>query len=270
MLELKEMMRFRRSLGCSVRFALGLIALSAAALASDASAAQLTVLSTGAFKQVAAALVPLYESRTGNKIVLDNDTAGGLARRIEAGAKFDLVILTPDLVKELLAKKKVNADSVANLAQVGIGVMVPAGAPKPMIDTVEHFKQALLNAKSVAYINPASGGSSGIYLAQLFQQWGIAQQIDSKAVKVDGGSVAEHVVKGEAELGIHQISEILPTKGVTLIGPLPAAIQNYTVYTAAISSTSGEQAAARAFLQILTGPEAAKVLKEKGMDAVHP
>jgi molybdate transport system substrate-binding protein len=248
---------------------LGLIALiSAAAWTSAASAAQLTVLSTGAFKQVAVALAPLYESSTGNKIVLDNDTAGGLARRIEAGASFDLVILTPDLIKELLARKKVNADSVANLAKVGIGVMVPVGAPKPAIDTIEHFRQTLLNAKSVAYIDPASGGSSGIYLTQLFQQWGIAQQIDGKAVKVDGGSVAEHIVKGEAELGIHQISEILPTKGVTLVGPLPADIQSYTIYTAAISSTSTEQAAAQAFLHLLTGPEAARVLKEKGMEAV--
>ena len=146
--------------------------------------------------------------------------------------------------------------------------MVPVGAPKPAIDTVEHFRQTLLNAKSIAYIDPASGGSSGIYLTQLFQQWGIAQQIDHKAVKVDGGSVAEHIVKGEAELGIHQISEILPTKGVTLVGPLPADIQSYTIYTAAISSTSTEQAAARAFLHLLTGPEAARVLKEKGMEAV--
>jgi molybdate transport system substrate-binding protein len=258
-------------LGLTKMMRLGLIVLiSAAAWTSAASAAQLTVLSTGAFKQVAVALVPLYESSTGNKIVLDNDTAGGLARRIEAGASFDLVILTPDLIKELLARKKVSADSVVNLAQVGIGVMVPVGAPKPAIDTVEHFRQTLLNAKSVAYINPASGGSSGIYLTQLFQQWGIAPQIDRKAVKVDGGSVAEHIVKGEAELGIHQISEILPTKGVTLVGPLPADIQSYTIYTAAISSTSTEQAAARAFLHLLTGPEAAKVLKEKGMETVTP
>ncbi|RXZ33373.1 ABC transporter substrate-binding protein [Oxalobacteraceae bacterium CAVE-383] len=251
---------------------MALLALSCtAAFASvSASAATLNVLTTGAFKQVAAALVPLYESRSGNKINLDNDTAGALAKRVEGGAHFDVVILTPDLLKEFVAKGKVHADSVANLAQVGIGVMVPAGAPRPAIDTVEHFKQALLDAKSVAYIDPASGGSSGIYLAKLFQQWGIAQQIDAKAVKVKGGSVAEHIVDGEAVLGIHQISEILPTKGVTLIGPLPAEIQNYTVYTAGISSTSNEQAAARAFLQLLTSPEAVRLLKEKGMEAVKP
>ena len=122
----------------------------------------------------------------------------------------------------------------------------------------------------MAYIDPASGGSSGIYIVKLFAQWGIAQQIDAKAVKVKGGSVAEHVVDGEAVLGIHQISEILPTKGVTLVGPLPAEIQNYTVYTSAISNTSAEPAAARAFLQLLTGPDAARLIKEKGMEAAKP
>jgi molybdate transport system substrate-binding protein len=162
----------------------------------------------------------------------------------------------------------VNADSIADLARVGIGVMVRAGAPKPDIGTVEHFRQALLDAKSVAYIDPASGGSSGIYLAQLFRQWGIAQQIDSKAVKVPGGYVGERLVNGEAELGIHQISEILPVKGVTLVGPLPADIQNYTVYTAAIGSSTTEQPAAQAFMRLLTGPDAVRVLQEKGMEAV--
>ena len=247
-----------------------LILLSCAAVSATASAATLTVLTTGAFKQVAVALSSLYESRSGNTIKLDNDTAGALAKRIEAGAHFDVVILTPDLIKELVAKNKVHADSVANLAQVGIGVMVPAGTPAPSIDTVAHFKQALLDAKSVAYIDPASGGSSGIYIVKLFAQWGIAQQIDAKAVKVKGGSVAEHVVDGEAVLGIHQISEILPTKGVTLVGPLPAEIQNYTVYTSALSNTSAEPAAARAFLQLLTGPDAARLIKEKGMEAAKP
>lgn len=256
--------------GLKKTFGIALLALSCCAVSVSASAATLTVLTTGAFKQVAVALASLYEARSGDKIKLDNDTAGALAKRIEAGAHFDVVILTPDLIKELVSKNKVHADSVANLAQVGIGVMVPAGAPAPAIDTVAHFKQALLDAKSVAYIDPASGGSSGIYLAKLFQQWGIAQQIDAKAVKVKGGSVAEHIADGEAVLGIHQISEILPTKGVTLIGPLPADIQNYTVYTSAISNTSAEPAAARAFLRMLTGPDAARVIKEKGMEAAKP
>lgn len=245
--------------------AAGALAIATLSSSLHASAAQLTVLSTGAFKQVAAALVPLYEARSGNRIVLENDTAGGLAKRIEAGASFDLVILTPDLIKELVARGKVVPDSVVDLARVGIGVVVPDGAALPDISSVAHFRQALLDARSVAYIDPASGGSSGIYLAQLFRQWGIASQIDGKVLKVQGGSVAEHIARGEATLGLHQISEILPVKGVTLVGPLPAEIQNYTVYTAAISSTSVERDAARAYLRLLTGPEAMQVLKEKGL-----
>src|SRR5450830_1381607 len=105
----------------------GALAALAMTVSLHASAVQLTVLTTGAFKQIAAALVPLYEASSGNKIVLENDTAGGLAKRIEAGASFDLVILTPDLIQALLARQKVIPDSVANLAKVGIGVMVPTG-----------------------------------------------------------------------------------------------------------------------------------------------
>jgi molybdate transport system substrate-binding protein len=235
-----------------------------------APAADLTVLTAGAYKQVVMAMAPQFEASTGNKIILQNDTAGGIAKRIEGGAGFDVVIMTPDLIAQLVARQKANAASVVNLARVGIGAMVLAGAPKPDISTVERFKQALLNARSVAYIDPAAGGSSGIYLAQLFRQWGIADEIERKAVKVQGGYVGDHLLDNEATLGFQQISEILAVKGVTLIGPLPAEIQNFTVYTAAIGAASKEQAAAQALLHLLASPETARVLQEKGMEAVKP
>ena len=243
------------------------LALLLATATQAACAAELKVLSTGAFKQVVAAMVPLYEARSGNKVVLENDTAGGLAKKIAAGASFDLLILTPSLVKDLVTQQKVAAATVVNLASVGIGVMVPDGAAPPAIATVEQFKQALMEAKSVAYIDPASGGSSGIYLVQLLKQWGMFEQIKQKAVLVQGGHVADKLVAGQAVLGIHQISEILPVKGVTLVGPLPPAIQNYTVYTAAVASATAQREAALAFLQLLSGPEAAQVLRDKGMQA---
>jgi molybdate transport system substrate-binding protein len=242
------------------------IALGMAPAAPAASAAELKVLTAGAIKQVVVAMTPQYEAGTGNKIILENDTAGGIAKRIEGGATFDVVIMPPNLIAELVAKQKASAAGVVNLARVGIGAMVPTGAPMPDISTVEHFKQALLNAKSVAYIDPASGGSSGIYLAKLFQQWGIADEIDRKAVKVQGGYVGDQLVNGKATFGVHQISEILAVKGVTLIGPLPAEIQNYTVYTAAISPASKEQAAAQALLHLLAGPDATRALQERGME----
>lgn len=236
--------------------------------AAGARADDIKVLTTGAFRQVVVAMVPVFEQRTGHKVTVENDTAGGLAKKIDAGAAFDVVVLTPSLIKDLVAKDKVAPNSVANLARVGVGVMVPAGAPMPAIGTVEEFKKTLLDARNVAYIDPASGGSSGIYLAQLFKEWGIADQIAPKAVLVYGGYVADRLVKGDATLGIHQISEIVPVKGVTLVGPLPASIQNYTTYTGAAAKSSQHAGAAQAFLDLLTGPETAMLMKEKGMESV--
>ena len=123
-----------------------------------ASAAEVKVLTAGAFKQVVLALVPNFEKQTGHKVTLDNDTAGALKKRIEGGEAFDVAVITPAVVDDLAGKGKIAAGSRVNLASVGVGVVVKEGAPKPDISTVEKFKQALLAAKSVAYIDPASGG----------------------------------------------------------------------------------------------------------------
>src|SRR5205823_13012054 len=122
-------------------------------------------------------------------------------------------------------------------------------------------------AKSVAYIDPASGGSSGIYVAKLLDQLGIAAEIRPKAKLKQGGYVADLIASGEAELGIHQISEIVPVKEVTLVGPLPAEIQNYTVYAAGLGAQAKDGEAAKALIKALTGSAAAAVLKSKGMEA---
>jgi len=237
-----------------------------AGAARPAAAAEIKVLTAGAFKQVLLALLPDFERTSGHKVVVENDTVGALTKRIEGGETFDLAILTPAAVDALASKGKLVAGSRANLARVGIGVVVKEGAPKPDIGSLAAFKQALLAAKSVAYIDPAAGGSSGIYVAGLLDKLGIAAEVKPKAKLIPGGAVAEHVARGEAELGIHQISEILPVKGVTLVGPLPADIQNYTVYAAALGAQAKESDAAKALLKALSGPAAAEVLKSKGME----
>ena len=231
------------------------------------AAAEIKVLTAGAFKQVLLALVPDFEKQTGHKVTVENDTVGALTKRIEGGEAFDVAVLTPAAVDNLTGKGKFAAGSGANLARVGVGVMVKAGAPKPDIGSVEAFKGALLAAKSVAYIDPASGGSSGIYVAGLLDKLGIADQVKPKAKLKKGGYVADLIVSGEAELGIHQISEIVPVKEVTLVGPLPAEIQNYTVYAAGLGANAKDGEAAKALIKALTGPAAADVLKSKGMDA---
>ena len=249
-----------------MRAVLGVVLLAAAALkAGAASAADVKVLTAGAFKAVVTALAPEFERRNGHKLVVANDTAGALLRRIEAGEAFDLVVLTPQAIEQLTRQGRIAAGTAANLAKVGIGVVVKQGAPRPDIGSVDEFKRALLEARSVAYIDPAAGGSSGIYLDRLFARLGIADAIKPKAVLVPGGLVAERVVNGEAEIGVHQISEILAVEGASLVGPLPPEIQNYTVYAAGVSATARQPEAAHALLELLRSDDALHVLTDKGM-----
>jgi molybdate transport system substrate-binding protein len=240
--------------------------LMAAGAPRDAGAAEIKVLTAGAFKQVVLALVPDFEKQTGHKVTVENETVGALTKRIESGEGFDLAVLTPGAVDNLTGKGKFAAGSRTNLARVGVGVVVKDGTPKPDISSVDAFKKSLLAAKSVAYIDPAAGGSSGIYVSGLLDKLGIGAEVKAKAKLIHGGAVAEHIAKGEAELGIHQISEILPVKGIVLVGPLPAEIQNYTVYAAGLGANAKEADAAKALLKALSGPAAAEVLKAKGME----
>lgn len=250
----------RRFLPAFVLFA------AACALSSPSAAAELKILTTGAFKQVVLALVPDFERQTGHKVVVTNDTAGGVKARIQKGEDADVAVATPAILSELAGEGKIVKSSETDLASVGVGVAVKEGAPKPDIATVEAFKRALLNAKSVAYIDPKSGGSSGIYVDKLLEKLGIADQVRAKAKLKQGGYVADLIVDGTAELGIHQISEIVPVKGVVLVGPLPKEIQNTTTYAAGIAANSAHKDAAAALVKALSGPAAAQVLRSKGME----
>jgi len=236
---------------------------------ASASAAELKVLTAGAFKQVVVALVPDFEKQTGDTVVIENDTAGGLKARIQGGAAFDVAVITPAVLKELTTSGKIATGSNVNVASVGVGVVVKEGAVKPDISSVEAFKAALLAAKSVAYIDPASGGSSGIYIDKLLERLGIADQIRPKAKLKKGGHVADLIVSGEVEIGLHQISEIVPVKGAALVGPLPREIQNTTTYAAGMSASTQNKAAAQALIQAFSGAEAAAVLKSKGMEPAN-
>jgi len=233
--------------------ALRFMALSVATLclASGALAVEIKVLSAGAIKPVIAAALPEFEQRTGHKVTIENDTAGGLARRVRAGEKFDLLVMPLPGLQQLVCEGAVTPAGIMTLAKVGIGVAVKQGAPVPNIATTADFRAALLAAGKVAYIDPAAGGSSGIYLAQLFERWGIADQIKAKAVLVPGGLVAQRLLNGEADLAVHQISEILAVPGATLVGPIPAEVQNYTVYAMALSARPDATAAAEATRQLL-------------------
>jgi len=244
------------------RVALLLAGLSAA---GTATANDVHLLTTGAFKGVALSLIPQYEAQSGNKVVVESDTAGGIIHKIETGAAFDLVVLTSQAVGDLVTEGKLVSESTTDLAKVGVGVAVKSGAPRPNFATPEAFKQMLLKAKSIAYIDPKAGGSSGIYLTGLIQRMGIDKKLKRKTVLVNGGLVADKVASGEAEIGLQQISELSAVKGVDMLGPLPKEIQNYTVYAAGIGVKAEEPVAAKALLDVFTGPSAAAVLKARGM-----
>jgi molybdate transport system substrate-binding protein len=232
-------------------------------LAAPARAADLKVLTAGAMKQVILASAGEFQEVTKNTLNIDADTVGALVKRIQQGTAFDVAVLTPAAIDQLAKEDKIERGSA--IARVGIGVMVKAGAPAPDIGNLEAFKHALIEAKSIAYIDPASGGSSGIYLARLFEQLGLADVLKPKTKLKQGGLVADLVASGEAELGLQQMSEIVSAPGVTVVGPLPPDVQNYTTYAAGIAVDAPSSAAGRALIAWLTRPAMKLILQAKGM-----
>ena len=231
-----------------------------------ASPAEIKVLTAGAMRGLVDALRPQFERQSGLRVIVDNATAGVLAKRIAGGDAFDVAIITSTVLQDLIAQGKIVAQSRVELAKVGMGVVVKQGAPLPDIATVDAFKRALLAAQSVAYIDPRAGGTTGVYFDALLARLGIAEAIRPKAKLKDGGHVADLVASGEAEIGVHVISEIKPVKGVILVGPLPPAIQHTTVYAAGVGAAAGDASGAAAFLKLLAGEDSAPILAENGME----
>lgn len=229
-------------------------------------AADLKILTAGAYKGAAAELSKKYEQKTGNKVTIENGTAGQIQKRVAEGEYFDIVVLPP-LAMASLVGSRVDESSGKVLARVGIGVGVKAGTtPVPDISDVDAFKKSLLAAKAVAYIDPAAGGSSGIYLAKLFEKLGIADQMKAKTVLVSGGLVAERLLNGQADIALQQKSEILAVPGVTLVGPLPLEVQHFTAYSGGVSVGSRNRAAADALLLELADPNNLPAIKKFGLD----
>jgi len=187
---------------------------------------------------------------------------GPLAESLAQGAEVDLVIVTEETLPRLERQNLVRRGAKP-IARVGIGVAVNEKAPTPDISTVEAFRRTLLAAKSVVYIDPKVG-TSGKHVAEMLERLGIAAEVNAKARLAQGGYIVEPVGRGEIELGIHQISEILPVKGVKLVGPLPPELQKYTTYVAAPVAQSR---LVLDFIEYLTGPEARASLGPAGYTA---
>jgi molybdate transport system substrate-binding protein len=209
--------------------------------------------------------VPEFEKKTGHKVTVENDTAGGVARRVGGGEYVDVVVMPPGAMAPLLGSKLVES-SAKPLARVGIGVAIKQGAPVPDISTVDAFKKSLLAARAITYTDPASGGTAGAYLANLFEKLGIAAELKPKTVLVKGGLAAEKLITGEADIAMQPASELLAVSGAVLVGPIPLEVQTYIVYSGAVSAGARDQAAADALLAALHGPDKAALLKKKGME----
>jgi molybdate transport system substrate-binding protein len=217
--------------------------------------AEIKVMSAGAVQSMVEALGREFERASGNKLDLIFNTAGALRERVKSGEAADLVILSESIIASLDKSGMFVPGSIINLGRTVTGVAVREGAPVPDISTPAAFKQALLKAKTVAYTDPKAGGSGGIMFAAMLERLGIAEAVNKKAVLGKRGSeVAASIAEGRAEIGTTFISEVLPVKGVKVIGPLPGELHTANTYTAAIPAGSASHAAATALLRALTDP----------------
>lgn len=244
----------------SVAVGLGLIVMLARP--AIAPPAAIKVLTTRAIATVLDETGAEFERAAGHKLNVTSDIAIRMVRRIRAGESFDVLVASPEQIDALVKEGKVIAETRTALARSGIGVEVRAGAPKPDISSVEAFKRALLNAKSIAYLKE---GQSGIYLDDLLKRLGLAEALKSKVVRPDSDTVSELVAKGEVELGLVVVTQILTTRGVELVGPLPPEVQSYVVFAAGVSTDSRAPAAAKELIKFLTGPRAIAVMRSQGM-----
>jgi len=240
-----------------------LIAVPAFLSASAAAAAEIKVLASIAVKEAYSEVVPHFEKSSGHKVVTSWAGTADIMKRIGGGEVVDLVILAAASVDTLTTQGRVVAGSKTAVAKSGVGIAVRSGAPKLDISSGEALKKGLLAAKSIAY----SSGPSGIYLAGLFQKWGIADEIKSRVtVLPPGQSVGEFVARGEAAVGFQQVSELLAIKGIDFLGPLPPDIQLVTVFSAGLHTQAPAPDAAKALVKFLTSPEAAAAIKKSGME----
>ena len=235
------------------------------ATAALAQAGEVRVFSAGAVKSIVTDLVPAYEKETGNKVVMEFGPMGFVRQKL-ASDPTDVVIMSDTVLDDTIAKGGVVAGSRTDIWRTGMGVGVREGAPKPDISSLDAFKRALLEAKSIVYVDPASGATSGTHFAAVLQKLGLAEALKPKTKLVPGGYPAELVAKGEVEMVVHQISEIVPVKGVTLAGPLPKEVQKVTIYSAGLASKSTSAELARGFVNFLNRPAFRAKFAEAGLD----
>jgi molybdate transport system substrate-binding protein len=244
------------------------VLVSILSFAAIAGAAEVKVMFSGGFSAALHELGPEFERTTGNKVVLISGPSMGttpeaIPNRIQRGEPVDVVIMVGYALDNLIKQGKVISDSRVDLAQSGIGVAVRAGTPKPDISSADAFKRTLLQAKSIAY----SDSASGVYVStELFPRLGIADQVKGKSRMIPAEPVGKVVARGEAEIGFQQISELRPVSGIEVVGPLPPGLQKMTMFSAGVATSTKQADVARAFIRFLASPAAAPVVTKTGME----
>jgi len=248
-------------------------ALCAAALLAlpglPAAAAEINVFSSGAPSAVLKVLAAAFARDTGNHVEFTVGTPGDLQNKLAAGAMPYLIVAPAPVIEKLDMVGTLKAGSRVDLARVGVGVVVRAGAPQPDISTVDALRTMLLAARSIVYTNPDGSGFAGKAVARMIEQMGIADAMKPKLTimqAIDGG--VDLVAKGKAEVGMFNLIEILPVQGVTLVGPLPASVQSYIVFTAALHAGSRSPGLAQTFVKFATGPASREQWKAGGLESM--
>jgi molybdate transport system substrate-binding protein len=247
------------------RFAFATAALLAAA-SPPATAAEIAIMTTGAPRKAVDFIMAKFGPEAGHTAAFVQDTAGGVRRRIEGGEAADVIVATPDVLTALEKAGKVAPGTRIDFATTGVGVGIKEGLPRPAIATVDDIKKLVADAPSIALPDPKAGGTSAVYIEGMFKKLGLSDVVNAKAKLKAGGYAADLVASGDAVIVFHQISEIRPVKGVTLVGPLPAEIQLTTTYSAALSAGATQPAAAKAFLAAVAGPLGKAAAEAVGMD----
>lgn len=234
---------------------------------SVVNGADIKVLSAAALEPPLNELLPQFERSSGHKVTIDYGTGGALMTRLQKGEAADVAILTRQQNEDLQKQGKIVVGSRVDIGKVGVGVGVRKGAPKPDISSVDAFKRSLLTAKSITYGDPAHGGASDIYIVQLFDRLGIAAEIKSKTKIFPIIELTmEAVARGEIEIVFRQASVIIAAPDLDFVGPLPAAIQTYTLFAAGIVAGSKQPDVGKALIDFLSSPASVAVLKAKGFE----
>jgi molybdate transport system substrate-binding protein len=234
---------------------------------SSANAAEVRVITSGAMRDVAETMAAEFGAANGHAIEIVSRPVAGVVEMVQEGERADIVMTSDAGLEAVIATGDVDGSSARRIGFIGIGVAVREGAPQPRIGTVEEFRTAMLEAESIAYMNPALGISSGIALTRIFEELGIAEEIAPKAVILGEGLAAEHIAAGEAEIGLQNMTQLIGVEGVAIVGPLPPEIQDETGYMAAVATNSDAKNIAAEFIAYLTRPEAQAIWRESGFSS---